>query len=474
MLESIFRHDFRILIADRTLLVFGVLFALLTAYGALNGAAWTHKRTELVRQWYESGAKALASGRQELVDIEQGRKSADEAPYAGWLFRIELPAAMPPAPLAPLSIGESDLHPFTASVSIGTTKTTLFTNYEIDNPATLLAGRFDLAFVIIYLYPLLIIALTYNLLAQEREQGTLALAVSQPVRLLDVALGKLAARLAVALGLAVALTLIGLGISGVGMTAPDTLVRLFWCLSLVIAYTFFWFALAFWVNALGRTSATNATALAGAWLLLVIIVPSLLSIAATSLYPAPPRLEFIQQMRRDDNEIGQLGERLLAQYHGDHPELASAGQLEWSDVQSRFFVIGQEKQRRTLPLARAYDEQLARQQSLIDRAGFLSPAIVMQEGLNAIAGAGRARHRHFRDQAEAYLDEWHAYAAPRSFRRLKLNSSDYDALPRFRFQEESNVRVTRRARAWLLGLLAPGIIMAWFASLALRRYSLAA
>jgi ABC-2 type transport system permease protein len=257
------------------------------------------------------------------------------------------------------------------------------------------------------------------------------------------------------------------------MTAPEMLARLFWCLSLVCAYTFFWFALAFWVNALGRSSATNAMALVGAWLLLVIIVPSLLSVTATSLYPTPSRLEFIRQMRRNDNEVGRLGERLLAQYHGDHPELASAGQIEWSDVQSRYFVIGQEKQRRTLPLARAYDEQLARQQSLIDRACFLSPAIVMQEGLNAIAGADRARRRHFRDQAEAYLDEWHAYAAPRSFRRLKLNSSDYDSLPRFHFQEESNARVTHRAGAWLLGLLAPGIIIGWFALLALRRYPLA-
>jgi hypothetical protein len=46
-------------------------------------------------------------------------------------------------------------------------------------------------------------------------------------------------------------------------------------------------------------------------------------------------------------------------------------------------------------------------------------------------------------------------------------------LPRFHFQEESSARVTRRASAWLLGLLAPGIIIGWLALLALRRYPLA-
>ena len=37
-----------------------------------------------------------------------------------------------------------------------------------------MVGRFDLAFVTVYLLPLLVLALSYNVLSEEREQGTLA------------------------------------------------------------------------------------------------------------------------------------------------------------------------------------------------------------------------------------------------------------------------------------------------------------
>jgi ABC-2 type transport system permease protein len=472
MLTRIFRHDLRLLIADRTLIVFAVLFALLIAYAISSGVTWAHKRAELARQWYEDGLTALASARQQVADIEQGKQPASAAPFAGWVFTVKLPAAMPPAPLAPLSVGQADLYPFATTIDIYTTKDALFKNYETDNPTTLLAGRFDPAFVIIYLYPLLIIALAYNLLAQEREEGTLALTLAQPVRLRDVICGKVAARLSITLTLVIGLTLISLAVSGVNFAAPGAAQRLAWWLLLVIAYTLFWFVITMWADARGRSSAANATVLVGVWLLLVVIAPSLLSIVVTSLYPAPSRLDFIQRMRRNDNEVSRLGERVLAQYHGDHPELAPPGKLDWNDLQSRFFVVGQEKEGRTLPLIKAYDEQLARQQMLVDRLRFLSPAVVMQEAMNALAGADRARYQHFRAQVEAYLDEWHAYSAPRSFRQIKLRSSDYDALPRFNFREESDMRVTRRAFAGLLGLLLPAVAIGWLTLRALRRYPL--
>jgi ABC-2 type transport system permease protein len=73
----------------------------------------------------------------------------------------------------------------------------------------LLSGRFDLAFVILYLYPLLILSLGYNLVSGEKEAGTLALTLSQPVALRTLVAGKVAMRFAFVLALAVALSLAG-------------------------------------------------------------------------------------------------------------------------------------------------------------------------------------------------------------------------------------------------------------------------
>ncbi len=81
---------------------------------------------------------------------------------------------LPDAPLAIAAVGLSDLYPHAFKVSAGSKDSFLFVD-EIANPAHLLSGSFDLAFVIVYLYPLLLLALCYNVLSGEQEQGTLAL-----------------------------------------------------------------------------------------------------------------------------------------------------------------------------------------------------------------------------------------------------------------------------------------------------------
>src|SRR3546814_6574788 len=64
-------------------------------------------------------------------------------------------------------------------------------NFEIENPLNLMTGTFDISFVVIFLLPVFIIALTYDMLSGEKESGTLALAMTQPVSLRTFMAGKL-------------------------------------------------------------------------------------------------------------------------------------------------------------------------------------------------------------------------------------------------------------------------------------------
>src|SRR3546814_3816686 len=69
-------------------------------------------------------------------------------------------------------------------------------NFEIENPLNLMTGTFDISFVVIFLLPVFIIALTYDMLSGEKESGTLALAMTQPVSLRTFMAGKLLSRIA--------------------------------------------------------------------------------------------------------------------------------------------------------------------------------------------------------------------------------------------------------------------------------------
>lgn len=475
LLRRILMHDLRLLVADRSLIVFTLMFALLMAYAAIGGAAWRQKRVQSIEAWQADLQAAIETDRRQVLSIETGKVKLEDAPYAGMPSWLQLPAVLPPHALSSLSIGQAELYPFTSSINAYSTKTALFANYEIDNPTTLLAGRFDMAFVLIYLYPLLILALSYNLLTHESETGTLQMTLAQaPLRLRDVAFGKAAARYSFACTLAVVLTLAGLAVGDVSLMAEGLFVRVLWLVLLIAAYTLFWFAVSLAVNARGKSSAANAALLIGLWLALVIVVPSLLSITATSLYPVPSRFNFIRDSRRNDNEINRMSEKLLANYYGDHPELAPEGKLDLTDFSTRYYALKQEAERRAKPLVDAYDTQLARQQKLVDATRFLSPAVVMQEALNAIAGTDRARFLSYRDQVWDYVEGWQSYVAPRLFRRLKLSSADYVTLPHFAFREEAHGEgeVASRALSGFCGLLVPAIIASFIAMRWLRCFPL--
>ena len=104
-------------------------------------------------------------------------------------------AALAPAPLALVATGQSDLLPPAVRVTTGSKDSFLFAD-EIDNPANLMSGATDLAFVVVFVYPLVILAMAFNLLAGEREQGTLAMTLASARRPGAALAGKLTARVA--------------------------------------------------------------------------------------------------------------------------------------------------------------------------------------------------------------------------------------------------------------------------------------
>ena len=228
------------------------------------------------------------------------------------------------------------------------------------------------------------------------------------------------------------------------------------------------------VNSFGRTSATNAAVLAGLWLALVVIYPALLNVAATSLYPLPSRLQFIGDARDAENETNREAKNLLAKYMTDHPELAAGDpEVNAKDFQMRYFVQRRELERRALERTARHDAQLALQQRAVERFGFVSPAIVLQDLMDNLAGTSRRRHELFARQVRDFMDDVRDLYAPLIFSKASLQPEDYDRTPRFRFRDETTTEVSRIALFKLLLLIAPALIITGFALQRLRLYPLA-
>ncbi|HEY7089020.1 MAG TPA: DUF3526 domain-containing protein [Tepidisphaeraceae bacterium] len=475
MLPRIIRHEWRILLADRTLWAIGALLLATIGYGAWNGVSWVRFQENTLRATAAEEHERLEALKKGIVDANAGRTSPasfsdPRTPAAvGRSLGVRY-ASMPPGPLAALAIGQSDIYPYYFKVSTSS-KTTFLNNDEIEHPVHLMSGRFDLAFVVLYLYPLIILTLSYNLISAEKEQGTLAMTLSQPVSLRTLVAGKIVLRFAFVLAMAVGLAFAAMLVGGVRLSAEVAPRLLLW-IAVVAAYGAFWFISAAAVNAAGWNSSTNAMALAGIWLALVLLIPSLLNVAVKSMHPVPSRVELIQAMRAATTETSAAGSRLLARFYEDHPDLADS-RTSTSDFAAASLAVQEEVDRRVQPVLAQFDEQLDRQQSMVDRYRFLSPAIVAQATLFDIAGTSSYRYKHFLALTDQFHRAWSANLNPRIVRREKLSPDSIDQLPRFQFQEESSARVARRVATGLAGLLLPAALIGLLAMKAVQRASIA-
>jgi ABC-2 type transport system permease protein len=477
MIGRIAKHDWRNLKADRTLWAIGLVLAASIGYGVKNGATWVQFQQRTVSGAIAEEGERLAKMKQGIAELNAGRiqlpswKDPRNAFSAGYTLASHW-AVMPPGPLAPLAIGQSDLLPYYFKISLRS-RDTILGNDEIENPLHLLSGRFDLAFVIIYLYPLVILTLGYNLISGEKEDGTLAITMSQPVSLRSLSLGKIMFRGAFVLVLATLLSIAGGLLSGVDLRAEGVLPRLAVWIAVVAAYGAFWFTLSVAVNALGRGSSTNALTLAGCWLAFVLLIPSLLNVAIKTAHPVPSRVEMIQAMRAASDEIFAQRSKLMARYLEDHPELTGASSDTMAKLALRNVAMMEETERRVQPVLDRFDRQLTLQQNLVDRYRFLSPAILTQAALYDLAGSNTFRYKHFLELVDDFHRQWRNYFFPLMLKGVNLSESDIARMPRFQFQEEASSTVLTRVSSALVGLVVLTAIILVAAARMLGHYPIA-
>ncbi len=379
---------------------------------------------------------------------------------------------LPPTGLASFSIGQSDIQLNYVPVSMNPTYS-LTNNIELENPVNLMTGSFDIGFVVIFLLPIFILAISYDLLSSEKERGTLAMILAHPISLKELMASKIIARAGVLLTGVLALGLVALFAVGTNLDSADTWARFGLWISATLLYSLFWFAMAVMVNVYGKNSAANGIALAGTWLAVVVVLPTLVSLLATTIYPAPSRMELTTAAREAQTEAQKSYMARLDEYYYDHLEFVPEGDEKATDFLTVAMANRNAIEKAVRPLYDEFQAQLNRQESLVQRFQFISPAIMMQLALNEISGTSANRYEHFLNQAYYFHSRWGEYFTVRFLQRYPLKPADYDQFPAFEYQEETFATMLLRLVPSLLGMivLLTGALLIPF--LRLRRYQVA-
>lgn len=466
--QTVWRNERRLLLADRAPWVLAVLLAVVALYGAWNGRQWSAFQQAAIADIRRADAERLSSLDSLLLRAE--RDSSVTVPAAGALGAsgATTHAILDVPPLGGLAVGASDLHPYYARVSVRS-KATFMATDEVENPHNLLAGRFDLVFVVVWVLPLLLIALTYNTITGERDQGTMAQWRAQPVPANRVLLAKLGVRAGFVLGVAILLLLLAAWLVGVPLRVPTVLARLLLWLAVVVLYACFWLSVIVLVNATARSSSASAVMLLGSWLVVVVIVPATVTAVVSAVYPSPSRVALTTALRAASDEAAAQGDTAVNQFLADHPEMLQTGTLAAGNSWGRTLAQQERALNAMRPVYAAFDSALAAQHRAASLASMVSPAVMTQELLHDLADRSLVRFRRFDAAIDRHHQAWQTFFFQRVFGERKVRHAEIESLPRFDYADRTAGEVLAQQLGTLLALLIPTVLLAWLGWRRLQR-----
>lgn len=439
---SIIRYDLKLIARDR-LAIASLIAFLLCVGGALA----------LGHSWAERHRDALAA---HLADPRFAMPEGTVSPTA-----FERPIVMPVPPLLDLTVGRSDLEPSHTATSFWAREDILFEDYQLDGPIALAAGRFDLAFVVIWLAPLLLIALGLSIVGADRDSGLLRMQAAASTTLGQRSLARAAVRWAIVF-VPIALAA-GLG-AALAPSAPDTLLRLLLWLAAAGAYLLFWQAAILLISSFRVRQEALGAALFALWALIVTVIPAFGSATAQALNPPPSRFALIAEARATQVAARDSAPDELRRFMHDHPELVIGDVPHY--VKSNATISGR-IETAVRPTLERFDAARTAQREVASRFELLSPALLTHRLLADAAGSGEAAHAAFRAASLEYHRQIRETLLTAGLRGVELTRGDVDRIPSFALPATLTARIGGILGAIALLFAAAALIVA----IALRRLS---
>ncbi|QCR21607.1 DUF3526 domain-containing protein [Pontibacter sp. SGAir0037] len=408
--------------ADKGLLILTMLTLFAGLYGIYYGS------TEVARQRENIAALEVLT-EHNIAELKAKYPEGTDAGDIGYYHSTF--AVNHPDSWASLSIGQRDVNPYYIKLRLLNLQSQLYDTENI-NPLKVLSGNFDLSFVLVYLFPLLIIGLSFNILSVEKEQGTLPLLLSQPIGLPVIVGAKLTFRMMIVLGLALLLSAVAMVW---GQVVPDERVALW--LGVVVLYALFWFGVAFVVAALQKNSAFNAVTLLGVWLLLTIIIPALLNVYVAVKQPVPQALALtIKQREVVHGGWDKPKRETMDKFFALYPQYTDTTEIKGRFAWRWYYAFHQLGDEAVADLAHDYQAGLQARHQLVERLNVLSVPVNVQSIFNAMAGSDLPSYLGFLQSATQYHDALREFYYPFLFNQVNFTSADYAKEPRHSFTSQ--------------------------------------
>lgn len=466
LLKTIFRYEWQQLLRQRWLLLSLLLFvviALLSIRSANHTIKSRFVQGDSIRLSY---ARSLDMVIKKFSDTltDKGKVDAKNAGLPVMInFWLPQNVIKDPGPLSALSLGLMDVQPWHRQVKY-TKNYDDNTDMPVSNPMTLFAGNFDLAFVIIYLLPLLVLMYCYAIHSSEKEAGTLALLSIQAGSIHRIIRLKLLFRFLVLASVLMIINVLGFVLAEKHSSLSGN--SILWWNVLSLLYLLFWTGIAYLVVALQKGAIASGLYLVSSWLLLLIVLPSMVNTYIQSRHPLPMKDELASYRRHQGEEIWGTSARILSDsFNRYNPQYASSinpakdtVHLSTRYVAGYYDLLERRMERVVIP----FEEQVAQRNGHFASFSRWIPVLSCQHLFNCLAGTQLLAYQEFFQQADAYQKNWKDFLYAFHIPGKKLTQQDMQHFPVFHYQQLLlPVKELATAVGYLL-LLVAGLFVSGF------------
>lgn len=361
------------------------------------------------------------------------------------LYYLKFSFIKPLQPLAGISIGQSDLNTHIQNVSILNLEGQKY-DTDLVNPMRLQVGNLDISFLIIFLFPLIVIALNFNILSEEVENGTWKMITIQSKSSFKYLLKKFSVRIFfvfIILGILFLLAKLILDI-------PFS-IDFFHIIIVSYVYILFWFSVCFFVILLRKSSNTNAIVLLVSWLLLVVFLPVLINNYITNKYPVEEAFAMTIKQRDEYHKKWDTDKKeTMDKFYKHYPQFKKYGVKNEGFSWLWYYAMQQMGDDESKVEREAMYGKIRSREKLSKKIAQFFPPLQVQLSMNDIANTGLSHHIEFLNATTDFHEKLRLQFYPKIFEDQPASTINWNAYKPEYFKSTSDFNLLKNMLSIIL------------------------
>ena len=425
---QIFQSEFTHLIRSPFKVITLFLFVFALIYGCQNGLNLYEKQNKEINNISSKNDESINKMILQYEAIENGMENKPRrdptTPY--WaIWNTPSHAFKHPSSMMVFSIGQSEQYGYYKRVTNWSSTYDSDLAEEIANPERLAMGTLDFNFVLIYLTPILLIILLFNIGGLEKDLNFVQLVYVNNISKKNWMLARFSYYF-ILLNILLFLLLTPYGLlSGVFQNEAISFLKLSF---LILIYLFIWFFIFYLINYKGQSSPDQALKMISIWLAFCILIPGAFHQISSIKYSTNYMTDYLDASRDQRYKIFDLpADTLQAKLLKTYPELKSTTHA--ADTSLNKGVINRSISGLVNVLnkevAQKIEESNEEKNQFIASYFILNPVIYFQNKINAITKTDYYAYKGYRDKIQSIIDKKVNFILLDTWNKVEVDKQKY-------------------------------------------------